>query len=164
MRGIIEIGILFREPYFINICFWYQQYHIYISKTCWLWSLTAPNFHWSPWIPLGPASNQWKAFSHGPLGPPKSTIYFGLLDAPLKVLKVLKPTVSRESFWNHSIKKWPDIASPFILDNNIKGFIAFWMFLVQKWLPNEHKKFRNPRPPPYLGIFPKFYQFFWRFP
>ena len=127
--------------------------YIYISKTCWLWSLTAPNFHWSPWIPLGPASNQWKAFSHDPLGPPKSTIYFGLLDAPLKVLKVLKPTVSRESFWNHSIKKWPDIASPFILDNNIKGFIAFWMFLVQKWLPNEHKKFRNPRPPPLFRNF-----------
>ena len=146
MRGIIEIGILFREPYFINICFWYQQYHIYISKTCWLWSLTAPNFHWSPWIPLGPASNQWKAFSHGPLGPPKSTIYFGLLDAPLKVLKVLKPTVTRESFWNHSIKKWPDIASPFILDNNIKGFIAFWMFLVQKWL-QKTQKFRTPDPP-----------------
>ena len=148
MRGIIEIGILFREPYFINICFWYQQYHIYISKTCWLWSLTAPNFHWSPWIPLGPASNQWKAFSHGPLGPPKSTIYFGLLDAPLKVLKVLKPTVSRESFWNHSIKKWSGMTPPFILNGNIICCTAFLdVFSTKKMVTKKTRKFRNPGPP-----------------
>ena len=35
--------------------------------------------------------------------------YLGNPDPPLKVLK---PTISRESFWNHNIKKWPDIKSP----------------------------------------------------
>ena len=38
---------------------------------------------------------------------------------------ILKPTVSRESFWNHSIKKWSDITYPFILNDNIICFIAF---------------------------------------
>ena len=32
--------------------------------------------------------------------------------------------VSRESFWNHSIKKWSDIKSPFIFNYNIICFIA----------------------------------------
>ena len=43
---------------------------------------------------------------------------------PQTVLKVTKPTVSRESFWNHSIKKWSGITSRFILNNNIICFIA----------------------------------------
>ena len=44
--------------------------------------------------------------------------------APLKVLKVLKPTVSREFFWNHSIKKWSDITSPFMLNDHMFDSIS----------------------------------------
>ena len=55
-----------------------------------------------------------------PIGPPKSTILFRTPGPPtLTVLKVLKPTVYRESFWNQSITKWSDITSPFILNDNI---------------------------------------------
>ena len=75
-------------------------------------------------------------------------------------LKVLKPTVSRESFWNHSIKKWSDIASPFILNDNIICSISLFDVLVQKMVTKNHKKFRTPSPLPYLGLFPKFYNFF----
>ena len=32
------------------------------------------------------------------------------------------------------------------------------------WPPKFHIKFRNPGPLPYLGNFPKFYQFFWCLP
>ena len=38
---------------------------------------------------------------------------------PPKNPKSPKLTVNKESFWNHSIKKWSDIISPFILDDNI---------------------------------------------
>ena len=38
-------------------------------------------------------------------------------------------------------------------------------FQCQKqWPPKFHIKFRNPGPLPYLGNFPKFYQFFWCLP
>ena len=40
------------------------------------------------------------------------------------VLNVLKPTISRDSFWNHSIKQRSDITSPFILNDDIICFIA----------------------------------------
>ena len=36
----------------------------------------------------------------------------------------------------------------------------FWMFLVQKMVTKKHTKNKNPGPPPHLGNFPKFYQFF----
>ena len=37
----------------------------------------------------------------------------------------------------------------------------FCMFLVQKWLKKNHRKFRTPGlPPPYLGLRPKFYELF----
>ena len=55
------------------------------------------------------------------------------------VLKVLKQTVSRESFWNHSIKKWSDITSPFILNDNIICIIAFLDVLVQKMVTKKTK-------------------------
>ena len=61
--------------------------------------------------------------------PPKYMIWYGLRDL---TLIVLKPTVSRKSFWNHSIKKWSDITSPFISNDNLG-------------LPD----------PPYLGLRPK---------
>ena len=51
--------------------------------------------------------------------------YLGSPDPPQKVLKVLKLTVSRESFWNHSIKKWSNITSSYILNDSIIYFIAF---------------------------------------
>ena len=41
--------------------------------------------------------------------------FFWSPSPPKKSPEVLKPTVSRESFWNHSIKKWSDITSPFII-------------------------------------------------
>ena len=52
-----------------------------------------------------------------------------------KIWKVAKkPTVSGESFWNHSIKKWSDITFPFILDYNIISFISFLdIFSTKKW-------------------------------
>ena len=34
----------------------------------------------------------------------------------------------------------------------------------KQWPPKFHIKFRNPGPLPYLGNFPKFYQFFWCLP
>ena len=43
----------------------------------------------------------------------------------------------RESFWNHSFKKWSDITSHFILDYNM---FHFWMFLVQKMVTKKQKK------------------------
>ena len=33
-------------------------------------------------------------------------------------------------------------------------------FKYKKWLQKKTKKFRTPGPPPYLGLIPKFYQFF----
>ena len=65
-------------------------------------------------------------------------------------------------FWNHSIKKWSDITSLSILNDNIMSFLD--VFSTKKWLLNRHK-FRNPRPPPpYSGNFPKLYQFLDCFP
>ena len=62
------------------------------------------------------------------------------------IIKVLKPTVSRDFFWNHSIKKWSDLTSPFILNGNIICFIAFLDVLVQKMVTKKHIKIRNPGP------------------
>ena len=97
----------------------------------------------------------------GPLNP---QFYLGLPDPPLKVLK---PTVSRESFWNQSIKKWSDITSPFILNDNIICFIVCLdVFSAKNGYQKNTKKIRTPGPPPspYLGLIPKFYQFFGGFP
>ena len=55
-------------------------------------------------------------------------------------LKVLKPTVSRESFWNHSIRKWSDIISPFILNDNIMCFIAFLIVFSTKMVTKKTQK------------------------
>ena len=75
--------------------------------------------------------------------------YLGAL--PLKVLKVLKPTVSRESFWNHSIKKLSDITTPFILNDDIICIIAFLdVFCTEKSCQNKHKIVWNPGPPPLI--------------
>ena len=69
-------------------------------------------------------------------GPQKSAILFRT------PLKVLQPTVSRESFWIHIIKKWSGKTSPFHLDDNMICFIAFLLFLVQKMVStkNGYKK------------------------
>ena len=73
--------------------------------------------------------------------------YLVIPEPPLKVLKVLKPTVSREYFWKHSIKKWWDTTSAFILNDNIICFIAFWIFLVQKMVTKKTQKIGLPDPP-----------------
>ena len=53
--------------------------------------------------------------------------------------------ISRESFWNHSIKKWSDIISFFILNDNIKCFVTFLdIFSTKKWLPKAQKKLGLP--------------------
>ena len=57
---------------------------------------------------------------------------FYLRFPPPKTKEVLKPTVSRESVCNHSIKKWSDQTSPFHLNDNMICFIAILLFLVQK--------------------------------
>ena len=65
----------------------------------------------------------------------------------------IKPTVSREPFWNQSIKKWSDITSAINLNDNIICFIAFLdVFITNKWLPKKHKKLGlpEPRPPPFF--------------
>ena len=65
-----------------------------------------------------------------------------------KVINVQKPTVSREYFWNHSIKKWSDITSPYISNDNIICFIAFLdVFLVQNGYQKHTKKLGIPDPP-----------------
>ena len=46
--------------------------------------------------------------------------YFQLPDPAPLPLKVLKPTVSRDFFWNQGIKKWSDITS-----KNVVCFMAF---------------------------------------
>ena len=82
---------------------------------------------------------QEKVLNSGP-HPPTATVqdsHSGNIDRkslgnPDPTLKVPKPTISRESFWNHSIKDWPDITSPFILSDNITCFIAFLDVLVEK--------------------------------
>ena len=93
---------------------------------------------------LGKASKKNRFFqkivlNSGP-HPPTATVqdsHSGNIDRkslgnPDPTLKVPKPTISRESFWNHSIKDWPDITSPFILSDNITCFIAFLDVLVEK--------------------------------
>ena len=50
------------------------------------------------------------------------TFWSGTLDPPPYVLK---PTLSRESFWNYCIKKWSYKTCPFILNDNIIRLIAF---------------------------------------
>ena len=67
--------------------------------------------------------------------PPLTSVHLGIqmsrwstkihIRNPGPPLKVLKQTVSRESFWNPSIKKWSDITPPIILNDNIICFIAF---------------------------------------
>ena len=75
--------------------------------------------------------------------------YLGSPDPPLKVLKVLKLTVSRESFWNHSIKKWSDTTSSFILNDNSICFIAFLGVFSTKMInQKKNTKNRNPGRPP----------------
>ena len=64
-------------------------------------------------------------------------------------------TVSRESFWNHSIKKWSDTTTPFISNDSIICFIAFLEFLVHKMASKKTQKIGV-----YLGLSPKFYHFF----
>ena len=66
--------------------------------------------------------------------PTKSTILLWSLGPSLKVLR---PTVSRESFWNHSIKIWSDIKSTFILSHSSIAFL--FAFSTKKWLPKKHK-------------------------
>ena len=52
-------------------------------------------------------------------------------------------------FWNHSIKKWADITSPFILNDNIICFIAFVdVFSIKKYYQNIANNFRLSDPPP----------------
>ena len=84
------------------------------------------------------------------------TVWLRTLDPPPYVLK---PTVFRESFWNHSIKKWSDIISPFILNDNIICFIAFLdVFSTKNGFQKNTKKsgLPDPLPPPYLALSPKF--------
>ena len=75
-----------------------------------------------------------------------------------------KPTVSRESFWNHSMKKWSDMSSLFILNDNIICFIAFLDVFSTKngYQKHTHKKSdsRIP-PPPYLGLSTKKKHLLW---
>ena len=53
----------------------------------------------------------------------------------------------RESFQNHSIKKWSDISSPFILNDNIKYFIAFLdVSSTKHGYQKNTKKIRTPGP------------------
>ena len=56
------------------------------------------------------------------------------------VLKVLKQTVSRES-WNHSLNKWSDIISPFILNDNIICFMAF--LPITNFLPPSPRQWKQ---------------------
>ena len=76
------------------------------------------------------------------------------LGNPDPTLKVPKPTISRESFWNHSIKKWSDITSPFILNDNIICFIA----LLDVFSTNN-----SYSTPPFMN-FSKILPFFYCFP
>ena len=68
----------------------------------------------------------------------------------LKVLKVLNPTVSRESSWNHSIKKWSDKTSPFILNDSTIFFIAFADVYITKNGYQKQKKIRTSGPPHFI--------------
>ena len=70
----------------------------------------------------------------------------------------MNPTVFRESFWNHSMKKWSDKTYPFILnDNYIICFIPFLdVFSRKKWSQKKQKKIKNIGPPHYLRNFPEF--------
>ena len=75
---------------------------------------------------------------------------------PPQKKKVVKPSVSRESFWNHSIEKWSDITSPLILNDSITCFIAFLnVFSTKNGYQKKHKKLGLP-PPPYLELGPQF--------
>ena len=49
-----------------------------------------------------------------------------------------------------------------MLKDGILCFVAFLdVFSTKKWLPKKHKKVSTPGPsPPYLGLSPKFNQFF----
>ena len=57
---------------------------------------------------------------------------------------ILKPTVSRESFWNHSINKWSH------KNDDIICFIAILDVLVQKMVTKNTKKLGILDPPPPL--------------
>ena len=61
-------------------------------------------------------------------------------------LKVLKPTVSSESFWNHSNKKWSDIN----ISLHSKCFKAFLDVFSTKNSYQKTQKIRTPGTPPSL--------------
>ena len=65
--------------------------------------------------------------------------------------------VSRESFWNHGIKKWSDITSPFILNDIIICFIAFFdVFSTKKVVTQKTHKIQDSwTPTPLLRLSPK---------
>ena len=65
-------------------------------------------------------------------------------------------------FWNHSIKKWSDITSLSILNDNIIAFLDF--FSTKNGYQNYTTNLGIPDRPPYSGNFPKLYQFLDCFP
>ena len=73
-----------------------------------------------------------------PLNPQK--VYLGLFGLGLWTPYVSFKTdcIQRKSFWNHNIKKWSDITSPLIVNDNIIGFIAF--LEVQKMVTKKTQK------------------------
>ena len=51
-------------------------------------------------------------------------------------------------------------------NNQYHVFHSIWMFLVHEMVAKKTQKNHDSRSPlpPYLGLFPKFYQFFYDFP
>ena len=67
-----------------------------------------------------------------------------------KIWEKVQLTVSRGSFWSQSIKKWSDITSLLILNDNITCFMAFLDIFSTKNGYQKNKKLGlpNPAPPP----------------
>ena len=62
-------------------------------------------------------------------------------------------SLSRKSFWNHSTKKWSDITTLFILNDNIICFIAFLDVFSTKNGCNQKTQNQDSRtPPPLLAV------------